>query len=169
VAQHTRAPTVLRALSGGRGHPSHAAIVTLPIGMWVASFLFDLGSKYADEPYVYGRGAFWLIILGLVAFVPTAITGVIDLWYSIERPSAAFRIGLMHAAINDTVALLFFISFLVRLGDSARETPTVLLVLSAFALAALTVGGLLGGELVFRRAVRVASDDPDVPVVDAPR
>jgi uncharacterized membrane protein len=53
-------------LAGPYGHPFHPILVTVPIGAWVASFVFDLASRLSGEPGVFAKGAFWLIGLGLV-------------------------------------------------------------------------------------------------------
>jgi hypothetical protein len=43
-------------LAGPYGHPLHPIRVTVPIGAWVASFVFDLASHLADEPTVFAKG-----------------------------------------------------------------------------------------------------------------
>ena len=37
-------------LAGPYGHPFHPILVTVPIGAWVASFVFDLASRLSEEP-----------------------------------------------------------------------------------------------------------------------
>ncbi|MCE3275412.1 MAG: hypothetical protein K0R13_1267, partial [Propionibacteriaceae bacterium] len=37
------------ALAGSYGHPVHPILVTLPIGAWVCSFIFDLVSYGSSE------------------------------------------------------------------------------------------------------------------------
>ena len=45
-------------LAGPYGHPFHPILVTVPIGAWVASFVFDLASRLSEEPTVFAKGAF---------------------------------------------------------------------------------------------------------------
>ena len=66
-------------LAGPYGHPFHALLVTIPIGAWVASFVFDIVSVAADDAESFGRGALWLIGIGLVGAVVAAAVGLMDL------------------------------------------------------------------------------------------
>ena len=66
-------------LAGPYGHPFHALLVTIPIGAWVASFVFDIVSVTAGDAAAFGRGALWLIGIGLVGAVLAAVVGLIDL------------------------------------------------------------------------------------------
>jgi uncharacterized membrane protein len=144
-------------LAGPYGHPLHPALVTVPIGAWISSFVFDLVSKRADEPVVYGRGAYWLIAIGIVGAVAAALFGLLDL-LSIPRRTAAFRTGVLHAVVNDVVLALFVLSFLIRRGGHYAETSKELLALSVLALALLGVSGWLGGKLAYHYGVRVADE-----------
>ena len=67
-------------LAGPYGHPFHPILVTVPIGAWVASFVFDLASRLSGEPGVFAKGAFWLIGLGLVGAAAAAMLGFLDLF-----------------------------------------------------------------------------------------
>ena len=147
----------LTKLAGPYGHPFHPAAVTVPIGAWVCSFIFDIVSRSAETPFIYSRGAYWLIGIGIVGALVAAVLGVLDL-LAIPRGTKAFRTGLIHAALNDVVLVLFFISFLIRRDGPFEETSTGLIVLSAVALGLLGVSGWLGGKLAYRYGVRVARD-----------
>ena len=147
----------LTPVAGPYGHPFHPALVTVPIGAWICSFVFDLISTRANDPIIYGRGAYWLIVIGIAGAVGAALFGVLDL-LTIPRGTPAFRTGLLHAGINDVVLAIFVISFLVRRTGDFGETSTGLLVLSAAGLGLLTVSGWLGGKLAYRYGVRVVDD-----------
>src|SRR5215207_228693 len=56
-------------LAGPYGHPFHPVLVTVPIGAWVASLVFDLAALAADEEATFAEGAYWLIVLGVVLSV----------------------------------------------------------------------------------------------------
>jgi uncharacterized membrane protein len=144
-------------LAGPYGHPFHPALVTVPIGAWICSMVFDVISKRADDPVVYGRGAYWLIGIGIAGAAAAALFGLLDL-LSIPRRTPAFRLGLIHAGFNVVVLALFVVSFLVRRGGDFGPTSTGLLVLSSVALASLAVSGWLGGKLAYHYGVRVADE-----------
>jgi uncharacterized membrane protein len=144
-------------VAGPYGHPFHPALVTVPIGAWICSVIFDVVSKRADDPVVYGRGAYWLIAIGIAGALVASVFGGLDL-LSIPRKTKAFRTGLIHAGINDVVLALFIVSFFVRRSGHFGETSTRLLALSVVALAFLGVSGWLGGKLAYHYGVRVADE-----------
>ena len=146
-------------LAGPYGHPFHPILVTVPIGAWVASFVFDLASRLSDEPVVFAKGALWLIGLGLVGAVAAAMLGFLDL-FAIPTGTRAFRTGLLHMSLNLAVVAIYVAAFLLRRGrlEQPDGVPVGLLVLSAVALGMLTVSGWLGGQLAYRYGVRVADE-----------
>jgi len=146
-------------LAGPYGHPFHPILVTVPIGAWVASFVFDLASRLSDEPAVFTKGALWLIGLGLVGAAAAAMLGFLDL-FAIPTGTRAFRTGLLHMSLNLTVVAIYVAAFLLRRGnvEQADGVPLGLLILSAVALGVLTVSGWLGGQLAYRYGVRVADE-----------
>lgn len=149
-------------LTGPYGHPFHAILVTIPIGAWVISFLFDLLSRAADDGFVYARGAYWLVIIGIIGAVAAGVTGTIDL-LGITRGTKAFRTGIIHLILNDTITAIFVVSFLIRRGDNGTEPTSIgLIVVSAVALLLLAASGWLGGQLVYRYGVRVAAESDQV-------
>src|SRR3954471_15680216 len=87
------------ALAGPYGHPFHPILVTVPIGAWVASLVFDVVSRTGDDGAVFTKGAWWLIAIGLVGALAAAMFGFLDL-FAIPTGTRAFRIGLTHMAIN---------------------------------------------------------------------
>jgi uncharacterized membrane protein len=145
-------------LAGPYGHPFHPILVTVPIGAWVASFVFDLASRLSDEPTVFAKGAFWLIGLGLLGAAAAALVGFLDL-FAIPTGTRAFRTGLLHMSLNLIVVALYIGAFLLRRGRlEPGGVQTGLIVLSAVALGLLTVSGWLGGQLAYRYGVRVADE-----------
>ena len=119
------------------GHPLHPVLTDLPIGFWTSAWVLDLigGEDHAPAAQL-------LVGLGLLSTVPTIATGAAD-WRSLPRRDK--RLGLLHAASNAAATALYAASFLARRrGDRTRG-----LVLGHLAAGAATVGGYLGGELVF--------------------
>lgn len=147
-------------LAGPYGHPLHPVLVTVPIGAWVASFVFDLASRVSEEPVVFAKGAWWLIGLGLVGAVAAAMLGFLDL-FAIPTGTRAFRTGLLHMALNLGVVIVFAGSLLLRRGrlEQPDGVPAGLIACSAVALGVLAVSGWLGGKLAYRYGVRVADED----------
>jgi uncharacterized membrane protein len=151
-AKHPTTP-----LAGPYGHPFHPILVTVPIGAWTASLVFDLVSRAADDPDAFSDGAYWLVGIGILGALAAAVFGLLD-WRGIPRGTAAFRTATTHLVINGLVILAFMISFVARRASDQEQTPIGLIVLSIVALAALGVSGWLGGKLSYRYGVRVADE-----------
>jgi uncharacterized membrane protein len=147
------------ALAGPYGHPFHPILVTVPIGAWVASLVFDVISRVGDDAAVFAKGAWWLIAIGIVGALVAAMFGFLDL-LAIPTRTRAFATALIHMGLNLAVLALFAIGLALRHSrlDDADGTPVGLLVLSAVALAVLGVSGWLGGKLTYRYGVRVVDE-----------
>ncbi len=145
-------------LAGPYGHPFHPILVTVPIGAWVASLVFDIGSRVSDgDAEMFAEGAYWLIALGILGALAAAIFGLLDL-LTIPRGTAAFKTGLMHMALNLAVVVIFLVNFLVRKSDGYESVKPLHLTLTIVALVLLGASGWLGGKLAYRYGVRVADE-----------
>ena len=147
-------------LAGPYGHPFHPIFVTVPIGAWVCSFVFDLVSRLADRPLPFVRGAYWLIAIGIVGALAAAVFGLMDLM-GIPTGTRAFRTGLIHMILNVGIVVAYAVNFMIRRSDpGGREGVDIAMIaFSALTLGVLAVSGWLGGMLAYRYGVRVA-DEP---------
>jgi uncharacterized membrane protein len=148
---------VSAALAGPYGHPFHPILVTVPIGAWVASVVFDIGSHVADDGAALELGARWLIAIGVLGALAAACVGFLD-FMGIPSGTAAQRVALAHMALNLLVTAGFAAGFLWRAGDSSGPSATGPMVLSFVCLALLAVSGALGGHLAYHYGVRVARE-----------
>jgi uncharacterized membrane protein len=144
-------------LAGRYGHPLHPALVAVPIGAWIASFVFDIASHLVKEPGFLTQGSRWLIGLGVLGALAAAMVGFLDL-FAIPTGTRVFRIGLLHMSINLGVTVAYVVGFLIRGGSATGPVGWGPLVLSGLTLAALGVSGYLGGELAYHYGVRVADE-----------
>lgn len=153
-----KAKQPISPVAGPYGHPIHPMVVPIPIGAWVASLVFDLASYSVDDPSFLVKGSYWLIATGVVAALVAAVFGLMDL-LAIPKGSQPFKIGLVHMAMNVTLVAVFSASFFVRINQSATdEVDLWLVVVSAVAILALLVSGILGGMLSYHYGVRVAAE-----------
>ena len=157
VSSMHRAKHPRSLVSGLYGHPVHPILVTIPIGAWTSSLVFDLAARLGDTPAAFATGSTWLIGIGLVGALAAAVFGAIDL-STIDRGTRAFTTGLTHMAINVVVVLLYAVNFGVRRSQGYDDVSTTALVLSVVALALLGASGWLGGKLSYRYGVRVADE-----------
>ena len=123
------------------GHPLHPMLTDLPIGSWTSAFVLDIiGGKR-------GRNAAQTLVgIGIVTALPTAAAGLSD-WSDTIGDDR--RIGTAHALGNVAALGLYTMSWRARRhGKQARGV-----LLGFMGAGAATVGGYLGGHLVYRKGV----------------
>ena len=135
------------ALSGTwLGHAFHPIMQLAPLGTWMSAVILDLiGGEDADG------AADTLIGTGLLAAVPTFVSGWSDYADSTVASERVRRIGIVHALANGTGAALFAGSLLAR-GRGARGRGKLL---ALAGLGAVGAGGWLGGHLSYAEGVGV--------------
>lgn len=120
------------------GHPLHPMLTDVPIGMWSAAAVLDLMPGAGPAPAA-------LIGTGVIAAVPTAVTGWAD-WSQLHKPHQ--RVGVVHALANVTGLACYVASLSARAhGRTARGKAWAFL-----GFGAVMAGGYLGGHLAFRQA-----------------
>jgi uncharacterized membrane protein len=144
-------------LAGPYGHPFHPILVTVPIGAWTSSLVFDIASRIVDDPGFLNRGSLWLIAIGIVGALGAALVGFLDL-FAIPTGTKAFRTGIVHMSLNLTITVAYAVNFLWRKGATANSVEFGPIVLSVLSMATLGVSGYLGGKLAYRYGVRVANE-----------
>jgi uncharacterized membrane protein len=154
-----RAKRPVSALAGPYGHPLHPLLVTVPIGAWTASLVFDIASHVTASPGFLAHGSLWLIVVGVIGALAAAFAGFLDL-FGIPAGTRAFRTALVHMTLNLVVVAGYAAGFAWRYGSYHRPGPVAAgpLALSVVCLALLGVSGFLGGKLAFRYGVRVADE-----------
>jgi uncharacterized membrane protein len=155
-----QAKTPMSPVAGPYGHPFHPILVTIPIGAWVASLVFDIASQVSSKGSAsLVDASYWLIGLGIIGALLAALFGLMDL-VRIPRGTRALRFALAHMVLNLTVVGIFIGDFIWRHG-SYYENSRVMggqLALSAVAIGLLLVSGWIGGMLAYRFGVRVAAE-----------
>lgn len=143
--------------AGPYGHPFHPIAVTIPIGSWAASIVFDIIGFFAEDPTPYALGAQVLIAIGVVGALIAAIFGFMD-YLVIPAGTAAKRTAVTHMSINLAVTALFVVNWFVRAASDHDDVSIIGFVLSLIGFAALGVSGWLGGKLAYHYGVRVAGE-----------
>ncbi|WP_308206994.1 DUF2231 domain-containing protein [Mycolicibacterium hippocampi] len=131
-----------RALRGSwLGHRVHPLLVTVPVGTWTASAVFDVLFKDVTT-------ARRLVAVGLAMAPPTALAGWAD-YPLLDRRQQ--RVGLVHAASNLVGVLVFSLAYRAY----RRDRPRAARVYTFLGLAAIGVGGALGGHLSYAQGAGV--------------
>ncbi|MEU8803896.1 Rieske 2Fe-2S domain-containing protein [Spirillospora sp. NPDC048819] len=138
-------PRLVRNLLSGTnlGHPLHPALTDVPIGAWTMAGLLDAVGGREAEP-----AADLLVKAGIVAAVPTAVTGLND-WSDTIGPER--RVGLVHATANSTALTLYIASLVARARGDRRKGKA----LGFAGFGVMAISAYLGGHLTFVKGVNV--------------
>src|SRR5829696_3910699 len=124
------------------GHSLHAAVITVPVGSWSATMLFDL---MREE-----RAADLTLSLGLAGALGAAVTGAAQ-WQDATSEEAPRRLGALHALLNVAATGLMAGSWLLR--RQGRRGSGV--ALSTLGLGVNAASAWLGGELAYELGIGV--------------
>ena len=134
------------------GHPIHPMLVTIPIGLWIFSFVCDLAFVFGSGAPVWSTVALYTMAGGIVGALAAAVFGFIDL---LSLPPEPRRTALVHMTINLIVVVLYLVNFWFRRGTP--DNPGGFVWLSLVSIGLLVVSGWLGGKLVYVLGVAVSA------------
>jgi uncharacterized membrane protein/nitrite reductase/ring-hydroxylating ferredoxin subunit len=136
-------------------HPLHPILVHFPIGLFILSLLFDLGSLAFPSTPNLVRDAFYAMVLGIIGALIAAVPGLVD-YTDIRNDHPGKRTATAHLTLNLIVVGLYGINLGVRSSTlDALRTPAGPLILSLVGIALLSVSGYLGGRLVYDEGISV--------------
>ena len=146
-------------IKGLPGHPVHPPLTDVTIGTYtfatVAAFLNVIGLLDRSAAV-----AWWLaLVVGLCSTALTATTGFID-WIDIEWGSPTWKKATLHLTVMLAASGVFLAAALVGHSDYAKGiigSGSFILTVVGFGL--LTLGGWLGGSIVFVHGMRVIAED----------
>jgi uncharacterized membrane protein len=143
------------------GHPIHPILVPFPLGLLTTSVIFDVIHLLTGSAR-WTEIAFWMIAAGVIGGLAAAGFGLID-WLAIPSGTRAKAIGLGHGLTNVIMVALFAASWLLR-APAPGDPGIFPIVLSFLGVGLASLGGFLGGELVFRMGIGVAEGaSPNTP------
>jgi len=149
------------------GHPIHPPLTDATIGSYTVAAVAGLASVVGIA-HITAAHAWWIaLVVGLIATSLAALTGLAD-WLTLEWGSPIWRTATWHMASMLTATVFFLIAALVGHGGythGAVHAGPFVLTLVGFVF--LTVGGWLGGAIVFVHGMRVLSlvDEPPARAV----
>lgn len=154
IGSDRKPPRRLKSLLHGTWlhHPLHPAITDIPIGAWFLAACFDVLWLVAPDANAWAaRGAQALILVGVVAALAAAVTGMAD-WsdsYGAER-----TVGLYHGGLNLLAEVLYVISLVLRFQVGSGEAVSGAAV-GFIGLVAVLAAAYLGGDMVFGKGTNV--------------
>jgi nitrite reductase/ring-hydroxylating ferredoxin subunit len=128
----------IRDLLNGRwlGHPLHAAVTDIPIGLLLGVVVLDLLNQPAAADIV--------LVATIVFMLLSAIAGLAD--YS-ETDGRALTRATLHATLMTVALLVLIVSAVLRSGAPADRTLPI--ALSIVALLVVTAGAFVGGDVAY--------------------
>jgi len=159
----------LNLFRGFGGHPSHPPLTDASIGAYTAGTALVMAGwmGFLTDDFPMAKAGFLAIAVGLIFAVPTVVTGFAD-YFSIPRGNGMRRTANIHWLTMATGTGLFLLSeFLLKntYDKNVVSTGAGLTVLGAFA--ALTIGGYVGGTMVFEYGMRVRNTSLETPTSEA--
>jgi uncharacterized membrane protein len=139
------------------GHPIHPPLTDATIGTYtfaaIAAFFDVVGITQSSGAY-----GWWIaLVIGLIATVFTALTGFAD-WLTLEWGSEIWKTATAHMLAMVSATVLFALAAIF--GHASYEQGDVsagAFVLTLIGFGLLTLGGWLGGAVVFVPGMRVLS------------
>jgi nitrite reductase/ring-hydroxylating ferredoxin subunit/uncharacterized membrane protein len=118
------------------GHPVHAVVTDVPIGALTVSIVADV----IGQPIVADVS----LLLGVLAMVASAVTGAAD--YTEVDGNARNR-ATVHSVIMVASLVVYAVSLLLRSGSPADRLVPIVLSVVGYLL--LSLGAMVGGDLVY--------------------
>jgi len=139
------------------GHPIHPPLTDATIGIYTFATIAALIDVVG---ITHGKGAYgwWIaLVVGLVTTVATALTGLAD-WLTLEWGSEIWKTATAHMLAMVTATAFFALAAIF--GHASYKHGDVsggAFVLTLIGFGLLTLGGWLGGAIVFVHGMRVLS------------
>ena len=136
------------------GAPNHPPLVHFPIAFYLGALGLDVLSKLGSFPAA-PIAATWLILGAFVFTILAAIVGLVD--RSTTKPGSKVRKMVnRHMTVQLIAYGVFIVNLIIRWPDRhLPEAKVTWIVLDLIGNVLVTIGGYLGGELVYKVGMRV--------------
>ena len=142
----------MRSKAVWRGHPLHPMLIPFPFAFLSGAVLFDLGGLIAGNER-FATTAHYLLVAGVATGLLAAAPGLVDYFLVVPPNSSGKRRATRHMLFNVSALTLFTLAFFVRTDTAIVGFLAMTLQLAG--IAALSIGGWLGGTLVYRNQIAV--------------
>lgn len=146
--------------SSSAGVPIHPSLAHVTVGGCLVAVILDLLSPFSQDG---ARGLYlaagYALMVGTGALVIAAITGFIDRGLRTQPGTSQRKAAGQHALAGLLTGAVALADLVLRrqVHPDATHTPAVVVVLSALLGLLITWAAHLGGRLVFRAGVGVAT------------
>jgi len=142
-------------LRGMPGHPVHPPLTDATVGIYTFATIAAVLSALGIAEDAAAKGWALALVIGLIVSAATSATGLID-WLQISGGTPLKRTATSHLFAMLAATTSFLIAAIVGYSDGMDGvvgSGSLILTLIAFGL--LTLGGWLGGAIVFVHGMRV--------------
>jgi len=140
---------------GTPGHPLHPPLTDATIGIYTFATIAAVLSKLGVAEERAAEAWSLALVVGLIVGALTSATGLLD-WLRIERGTPLFRTATAHMIAMLLATAAFLVAVGNGYGDASDGIVTdTALILTLIAFGLLTLGGWLGGAIVFNYGMRV--------------
>ena len=151
-----------KLVRGFPGHPIHPPLTDATIGAYTFATVAGVLGAVGIAEDAAAKGMWLALVVGLAVSAPTVVTGLID-YFTISRGTPLRRTATAHALANATASVFFVLAAIFQYdGYRDGDVTTAGLVCAVVGFVFLTVGGWLGGSIVFVHGMRVLEleDEP---------
>jgi uncharacterized membrane protein len=140
---------------GPPGHPIHPPLTDATIGIYTFATIAALADVLSISDDAAAHGWWLALAAGLITTIATALTGLVD-WLSITRGTPLWRTATSHMLAMLSATVFFLIALIVGKDSfDAGDITAGPLILTLIGFALLTLGGWLGGTVVYVHGMRV--------------
>jgi uncharacterized membrane protein len=137
------------------GHPIHPMLIPYPFALLTSAVAFDVAAR-ASGRQSWAQTARHLTSVGLGSALVAAVPGIIDYFGTVPRHTTAKRSATQHALCNVAALVCFAAARNMRRDDEHLPAAGLSLALAGTGL--LSIGGWLGGELIYHEHIGVLED-----------
>ncbi len=141
-----------KGLRGFAGKPFHPPLTDVPVGAYTIGPVLSLVAfVFSDASWGDGvwSAAGYAMLVGAAVSLVTALTGFAD-WLNTEKGTQMRRMANAHMWIMLAMTLIVLVALALRFLGGRNDSPDALVLLLDVVIATLvTVGGAIGGSLVY--------------------
>ena len=137
------------------GHPIHPPLTDATIGVYTFATVAALADVTGISTNAATHGWWLALLFGLITTVATALTGFAD-WLTLEWGSELWKTATLHMGAMVSASVFFGLAAIFGHDDFKRgDVTTGPFILTVVGFCLLTLGGWLGGTVVFVHGMRV--------------
>jgi uncharacterized membrane protein len=140
-------------------HPVHPALVALPIGLMMWTFVSDLVYVFSDKDETWYDISLYTGAAAIVTALVAALPGFGD-YLTMRMRDSTRRIATAHMLLNLVIVALFAVAFALMLDKNAVDGTSLVAVVALHfvGVGLLGLSGWLGGEMVYVHHLAVAGE-----------